>query len=175
MVSIAVSNGYGRPFDDIDPDNLSTMVFFNYASGFMVLLSAIWSKTSFGITILRISDGWTRRLVWFSIITVNAVLGVSAAFQWVQCWPSEKLWKPEVDGVCWPSSIVITYDTFSSCEYLFSPVLHVRSLISSPLAIGYSGAMDLVLTLLPWAVVWKKAIQKKEKIGVLLAMSMGIL
>ena len=175
MVSIAVSNGYGRPFDDIDPENLSTMVFFNYASGFMVLLAAVWSKTSFGFTILRISDGWTRRLVWFSIISVNAVMGVSAAFQWVQCWPSEKLWKPEVDGICWPSSIVITYDTFSSCECSFCLAHQVHSLMSFPPSIGYSGAMDIVLALLPWSIVWKKAVQKKEKIGVLLAMSMGIL
>lgn len=126
---MAVSNGYGRPFDDIDPDNLSTMAFFNYAYGFMVLLAAVWSKTSFAVTLLRISDGWTKRLVWFSIITVNAVMGVSAAFQWLQCWPSEKLWKPEVDGACWPSTIVITYNTFSSCERRLNLVYQLLSLM----------------------------------------------
>ncbi len=35
--------------------------------------------------------------------------------------------------------------------------------------------MDIVLALLPWKIVWKVAIDKKEKIGALFAMSMGVL
>lgn len=35
--------------------------------------------------------------------------------------------------------------------------------------------MDIVLALLPWSVVWKLQMQKKEKIEVAVAMSMGVL
>ena len=35
--------------------------------------------------------------------------------------------------------------------------------------------MDIVLALLPWAVIWTAAINKREKIGALFAMSLGIL
>jgi hypothetical protein len=41
--------------------------------------------------------------------------------------------------------------------------------------IAYSGAMDLVLALLPWTVILKLQMKMKEKIGVALAMSMGVL
>jgi hypothetical protein len=43
------------------------------------------------------------------------------------------------------------------------------------LGAGYSGIMDLVLALLPWTVIWKLQMKRKEKIGVALAMSMGVL
>ena len=35
--------------------------------------------------------------------------------------------------------------------------------------------MDIVLALLPWKIIWNVAINKKEKVGVLFAMSMGVL
>ncbi len=35
--------------------------------------------------------------------------------------------------------------------------------------------MDFVLALLPWKLIWKLQMKRKEKVGVALAMSMGIL
>lgn len=35
--------------------------------------------------------------------------------------------------------------------------------------------MDIVLALLPWKMLWQLPMNKKEKIGALAAMSMGIL
>ncbi len=40
---------------------------------------------------------------------------------------------------------------------------------------GYSGIMDFVLALLPWKVIWKLQMKRKEKVGIALAMSMGVL
>lgn len=35
--------------------------------------------------------------------------------------------------------------------------------------------MDFFLALLPWKVIWKLQMKRKEKVGVALAMSMGVL
>lgn len=35
--------------------------------------------------------------------------------------------------------------------------------------------MEFVLAMLPWRVIWKLQMKRKEKFGVALAMSMGIL
>jgi hypothetical protein len=40
---------------------------------------------------------------------------------------------------------------------------------------AYSGVMDIFLALLPWPIIWKLQMKRKEKIGVALAMSMGVL
>ena len=34
--------------------------------------------------------------------------------------------------------------------------------------------MDIVLALLPWTIIWKLTMQRMEKIGVAVGMSMGI-
>jgi hypothetical protein len=39
----------------------------------------------------------------------------------------------------------------------------------------YSGILDIVLALLPWKMIWKVTIDKREKLGALVAMSMGVL
>jgi len=38
-----------------------------------------------------------------------------------------------------------------------------------------SAALDIALSFLPWKIVWALQMQKKEKLGVAFAMSMGIL
>jgi len=35
--------------------------------------------------------------------------------------------------------------------------------------------MDVLLSMLPWKIIWHLRMTKKEKIGVLVAMSMGVL
>jgi len=39
--------------------------------------------------------------------------------------------------------------------------------------LGYSALMDFVLSILPWKLVWKLQMKKKEKFGVAAAMSLG--
>ena len=40
---------------------------------------------------------------------------------------------------------------------------------------AYSGVMDLVLAIIPWGIIMRLHMHTKEKIGVALAMSMGVL
>jgi hypothetical protein len=35
--------------------------------------------------------------------------------------------------------------------------------------------MDIVLAVVPWKIIWSLTMNKKEKFGVLVAMSMGVL
>ncbi len=41
--------------------------------------------------------------------------------------------------------------------------------------IVYSGILDIVLAILPWKIIWNVIINKREKVGALVAMSMGVL
>ena len=86
---------------------------------FCSIIAAVWSKSSFAITLLPISDGWTRRTVWFILISVNIVFGVNATIQLVQCWPPEKIWHQTIPGTCWISpGFVRGYNTFVAGEFL---------------------------------------------------------
>ncbi|KAK4203218.1 hypothetical protein QBC40DRAFT_29529 [Triangularia verruculosa] len=153
FVSVSVTYGFGRSLSLFNFDNLNIYLLYCNLAGTFSILAALWSKTSFAITILRISDGWMKWLVWFIIVTVNLSLGVAIALTWGQCTPIAKIWQPMLEGECWPKFYQIRYNIFTAI---------------------YSGAMDIVLALLPWRIIWKLTMNKKEKFGVLVAMSMGV-
>ncbi|KAK0638990.1 hypothetical protein B0T16DRAFT_338091 [Cercophora newfieldiana] len=159
MVSIAlqtagVHHGLGRPYHTMDDDRLVTMGVLSISAGFGSILATSWSKTSFALSLLRISTtGRVRIAVWVIIISTNLVFGALGLMQWIQCWPFAKLWNSKMEGSCWPSYIFQGYGAFAS---------------------AFSGLADITLAILPWKIVWAVAINKKDKIGALLAMSMGV-
>ncbi|KAK0648575.1 hypothetical protein B0T16DRAFT_325546 [Cercophora newfieldiana] len=152
-VSVAINMGFGRPLSQFNMKLLNEFLLITNIAGSFSILAACWSKTSFAITVLRISSGWVKMLIWFIIITVNLSLGAAVAITWGQCTPIEKTWQPNLDGQCWPKDIQIWYNIFTAI---------------------YSGTMDIVLAIIPWKVIWTLTMNKKEKFGVLVAMSMGI-
>ncbi|KAK4141850.1 uncharacterized protein C8A04DRAFT_30542 [Dichotomopilus funicola] len=111
-----------------------------------------WTKTAFAVTLLRLTMGKTKAFVWFLIITLNIALGFSAMAPWIQCQPVAKRWHIELEGQCWSPDVVI--HTF---------------MVTSALSSLY----DFILALLPWTFLYTLTLRKKEKVGILVAMSMG--
>ncbi|KAK1756994.1 hypothetical protein QBC47DRAFT_451496 [Echria macrotheca] len=153
LTTVCVSLGAGKHTWDFPIENLSEMIRVYAVAGTFGICASIWSKTSFALTILRLTDGWLRKFVWFLIISMNVFMGVTALMNWIHCWPVHKLWDFSVEGTCWPDHIVVEYDIFSA---------------------AYSGVMDVVLAMIPWKLIWGLQMRKQEKIGVIVAMSMGI-
>ncbi|KAH8884074.1 putative integral membrane protein [Thozetella sp. PMI_491] len=156
LLSAMTGLGYGLHVWDIDIFNLEKMgqVFLLICvTGTFSITAAIWSKTSFAFTMLRLTHGWQRALVWFIIVTGNIAMGVSAILPWVQCSPINRQWDLTVEGTCLDPHPWVYYNIFSA---------------------AYSAVMDLTLSILPWAIVWKLQMKRTEKIGIALAMSMGI-
>ncbi|SPO04716.1 uncharacterized protein DNG_07401 [Cephalotrichum gorgonifer] len=136
LLARSVDFGTGLHFEDMVLENIPIVAEYSFAAGFATILGQAWSKTSFGLTILRISDGWMRWLVLFIIISMNLVLTTNAILLYAQCTPIRRLF--------------------------------------DELAEVYSGVGDIVLAMLPWKIVWKAKLFKREKIGVLVAMSLGV-
>lgn len=115
MLTAGTKYGIGLHFEDMDYTNMPTIAWISIGAGFSTILGTTWSKTSFAITLLRLaSSRWMRWLIWFIIISVNLVLGFSAAVMWIQCWPVAKLWIYDLPGSCWPAYVVQNYMTFAS-------------------------------------------------------------
>jgi hypothetical protein len=79
-------------------------------------LAAVWSKTSFAITLLRITQDWTKMAVWCIIISMNVAMGLTALFIWIQCTPIQKSWDPFIEGSCYSIEFIIQFNTFSAGE-----------------------------------------------------------
>ncbi|KAK0655011.1 hypothetical protein B0T16DRAFT_396037 [Cercophora newfieldiana] len=95
-----------------------------------------------------------RRMIWFIIVSLNGILGTAMLFMWVKCRPFAKIWDESLEGGwCIEPAKVITLYQWSA---------------------GYSGAMDIVLALCPWVLLWNLSMLKREKVGVAICMSMGV-
>jgi hypothetical protein len=147
--------GYGLHIWDFDVmNNMPPLLVIVNVAGTFSVTAAIWSKTSFGITLLHLTNGWVKKTVLFIIISMNIAMGLSALFPWVNCTPLRKAWDMFAEGTCWAPEVTVRYNIFSGV---------------------YSACSDIALALLPWQFISGLQMKKKEKIGVGVAMSMGIL
>jgi len=153
LVSLSVSKGLGKHVQDVPLENMSELGLMGNLTGTFSILAAVWSKTSFALTLLRLMPGRMGLLIWTIIASINIFMGLNALFMWIRCSPSSKTWNPFAPGTCWEPHVYTSYGMFAA---------------------GYSGIMDFVLALLPWKVIWKLQMKRKEKVGVAVAMSMGI-
>ncbi|KAI0837562.1 hypothetical protein F5Y06DRAFT_270757 [Hypoxylon sp. FL0890] len=156
LVSINVAAGFGKRTEDViaenGPENIVPITLKETIVGFLMTLSAAWSKTSFAVTLLRITKGQIKTLLWMIIITMNVFMTVGALSLFFQCSPVAKSWDQDIPGACW----------------------HEFNTIAGMFSSGYSALMDFVLALLPWPLILHLKMKTKEKIGVAVAMSMGI-
>jgi hypothetical protein len=117
--SVCVTLDYGKNLYDMDPENLPQMPFIAVFAGFFSVLAAAWSKTSFAVTLLRLAQGWMKAVIWFLIITMNAIMGTAMLFMWIKCRPFAKIWDDSIEGWCIdPNKIVVLYQ-WSAGEHLF--------------------------------------------------------
>lgn len=151
---VSVGLGSHGGSSNIDPSSLQLGVVI---STIFSALGAAWSKTSFALTLLRITREGSRLVywgIWFVIITMNLVLAFNAIIGFIWCDPPQAAWNSEINGNCWDRAVVVHYTVFGA---------------------AYSAAMDFMLAMVPWFVIMKLSMRKKEKLGVVLCMSLGIL
>jgi hypothetical protein len=174
IVTYSVGLGIGKHIDKVNPINFPTLgLTGNIISAFSIL-AATWSKTSFAITLLRITQGGTKAFIWFVIISINLAMDASALFQWIRCDPVQKTWLVDIPGTCWDPRVAVYYGVFAG-SMTIAPLQRAIVLKWLKIALVYSGVMDITLSFLPWTVLWGLQMKPKEKLGIGLAMSMGVL
>ncbi|KAK4235979.1 hypothetical protein C8A03DRAFT_36166 [Achaetomium macrosporum] len=140
--------GLGKHVADItDMTLLPKLLYLLPIGQFFAVLSVAVSKSSFIITLLRlVTQPWQKAALWFMLATINASMLSISIVQFFQCAV------PPTPG-CVAGDAVIGLGVFAA---------------------GYSAAMDLVLTAFPTVVIWNLQMKKREKIGVIASMSLGV-
>ncbi|KAK4184214.1 hypothetical protein QBC35DRAFT_392186 [Podospora australis] len=113
----------------------------------LLILANLMGKISFAVTLLRIPERWMRVCVWFILVTLASTLVMSVVLVWVSCVDRR------LAGRCVDKEVSTGYNIFSCV---------------------YSAVMDVALAFLPWKFLWALQMSTKEKMGVVVAMSMGI-
>ncbi|RMZ70958.1 integral membrane [Pyrenophora seminiperda CCB06] len=146
--------GFGKHIADIDPANLVTIALGSSIAASISCFASTFSKISFGVTLLRLTTGYVRAFVWFCIGTLFLIMLPSAMSMWFACQPVAKAWNSSIPGTCMDAGRAVYYGIFNA---------------------AWCAAADFALALLPWYLIWGLSLRLSEKIGVGIAMSMGIL
>ncbi|KAH7122107.1 hypothetical protein B0J13DRAFT_680257 [Dactylonectria estremocensis] len=153
VTMVNMSGGFGKHIYDLSPEDVSNIILRIAICTTLNIMSLMASKTSFALTILRLASGFTIFVVWFIIVSTNTSLSVSLLLNYFRCWPPKKSWRSDITGTCMSPAAYTGYKSFAA---------------------AYSGIMDIALALIPWTIIWKASLRKKEMAGVAFAMSLGI-
>lgn len=111
--------GYGMHSYDVPVENWKYLGILGAITGTTSVLHVLFSKVSFAVTLLRLTDGWLRQLIWFIIITLTLGQMSSSFMFWLRCTPAEATWNPHIkEKKCWDSNAFLTYSIAGGSEYL---------------------------------------------------------
>jgi hypothetical protein len=95
----------GRHSWDLQITDLAKFIILLSSRATLTLTAAGWTKMAFAATLLRLTEGFTKRFVWFIIISLNVTTIISALVPWIQCEPIAKTWDPTLPGTCWAPKV----------------------------------------------------------------------
>ncbi|KAF6832375.1 hypothetical protein CPLU01_06200 [Colletotrichum plurivorum] len=151
--SYIVSLGFGRHIWTISDDNRREINLFTILVATFGIIATTLSKSSFALTLYRIvTNRWTRYFLIFVIVSINLTMNLVWIFGFAKCTPLAKVWDGSVPGVCWDRTRLVRYQLFAAY---------------------YSAILDFVLAFLPWPILMRATMRRRERLGVAIAMSLG--
>jgi hypothetical protein len=102
---VRIKQGYGKHIEFVDPAVLPSMFLLGKVSSTFSIGAIVLSKTSFSLTLLRITDGYVRHFIWFVIVSMNLTMTLNLVTVWLRC----------EDEAC--ESSALGYNIFSSGEF----------------------------------------------------------
>lgn len=118
------------------------------------LIGQAWTKTAFGVTLLRMTTKKQQWVLWFCIVSMNLFMFVKILFQWAQIC--------DKDGYqqYWRLNFCINWRVREE----FKEGGNVYNII-----------MDFVFAMFPWLITRKLEMRRAEKIGLCATMSLGMI
>ncbi|KAI0443882.1 hypothetical protein F4803DRAFT_549631 [Xylaria telfairii] len=132
----------------------SSIILTGSLMGLFNSLALAFSKTSLGITFIRLTTGWWKSSLGLSIFVIDILFAIQGWSYWIQ----------DCDGPPEPFRVQNTREGCISFESIRSLRLTVQIL---------SCALDAYFTILPWKIVRSLELKRFEKIGLAIAMSFG--
>ncbi|KAI1351445.1 hypothetical protein F5Y01DRAFT_283172 [Xylaria sp. FL0043] len=152
FITSSITLGFADPNAVIGPSAARQLQIHGGVQNVLLSLASDFSKTSFGFTLLRVTEGRMRQLVVMLIVLLNIVYFFTIIFTFFKCEPAIYSWLPK--DTCWSIWTYTKYAIFGG---------------------SISAAVDFIFALVPWFLVKNLNMKKAEKLGVAIAMSFGAL
>jgi hypothetical protein len=177
VIITGTAYGLGSHIETVSQRNLVISLKLLYIGNWFVIWAIAVSKTSFAMTLLAlVVKRWHVWLLWFSIISLNVIMGVDALMQFTQCTPVDRTWDLSVPGSCWDTRIVINYTIFAGGNS--DPIVFLTAMDDSAdkfTTAAWSAFLDFLLAMVPWLLFRDMKMMAAEKAGLIVAMSLGLL
>ncbi|KAK9415237.1 putative Integral membrane protein pth11 [Seiridium unicorne] len=157
VVFITISGyfGFGQSMEEIQIlDNVVHAVLFEAIGQTFAVVGMAIAKWSLGLFLLRlVTNTWHKVAIWTAMsVLMGASISVCFVF-WLQCSPPAYLWDKRVEG--------------GRCEVNSTPV----SMLLCILCV----LVDFFFALFPWLFIWNLQMNKREKLVILVSMSLGVI
>lgn len=119
VITVAADKGLGRHIEYVaqHPQNVIDVALFSFVSQPLVLMSCALGKTSFALTLIRVSaQQWVVALLWFLIISINFLHILISIFVFARCQDPRHLWNPAIPSSCWPPHVFNDLSLFVGCK-----------------------------------------------------------
>lgn len=114
FITSSISLGFTSPTGPQNPEDALQLQIHGGVQNVFFALATVMSKTSFGITLLRVTEGRMKMLVLFLTVTMNVAQFLYIIFTFLKCKPEVYSW---IKGPgCWSMETYINYGIFAGGE-----------------------------------------------------------
>ncbi|KAI0206270.1 hypothetical protein F4808DRAFT_112914 [Astrocystis sublimbata] len=150
FITSSIMLGFATPNAVLSPAASRQLQIHGGVQNVLFSLGSDLSKTSFGFTLSRVTEGRLKHIVIFLIVTLNIVYFLTIIFTFLKCSPAIYSWLPP--DTCWSLWTYIKFAIFGG---------------------AYSAIVDFAFAIIPWFLVKDLNMKRAEKLGVAIAMSFG--
>ncbi|KAI1259792.1 hypothetical protein F5Y18DRAFT_432924 [Xylariaceae sp. FL1019] len=150
LITSGITLGFADPNAVIGPEAARQLQIHGGVQQVVFSLASDLSKTSFGLTLIRVVSGKTKILIIVAMVLLNIIYFLTIIFTFFKCSPALYCWLPA--DTCWSLWTYIKFLIFAG---------------------AYSAAFDFLFALIPWFLVKDLQMRRAEKLGVAVAMSFG--
>ncbi|CAN9454907.1 unnamed protein product [Alternaria alternata] len=118
------------------------------------LINQSLTKSAFAVTLLKLTKNWGQWILWFIIGSMNAYMVAKVVLQWAK--------------ICEKPSYDVWYRLDFCLDGKFRDDFKEGGNV-------YNIIMDFILAVFPWVITWNLDMRRVEKVGLCVAMSLGML
>ncbi|KAF5870620.1 uncharacterized protein Bfra_010009 [Botrytis fragariae] len=151
----ATTQGFGQHSSDLTIEAFANATRSEIIGQTFCIIGIATSKASASVFLLRLAVvEWHKWILYFTMFAVTGIAVICALFDFIRCDPIAHVWNPYIPAKCWVST-----EQFTAIS----------------ITVGVtSAAADFILAALPWIILWKLNMKKKEKVLITSSMSLGI-
>ncbi|KAF7891325.1 uncharacterized protein EAF02_001650 [Botrytis sinoallii] len=151
----ATTQGFGQHSSDLTIEAFANATRSEIIGQTFCIIGIATSKASASVFLLRLAVvEWHKWILYITMFAVTGIAVICALFDFIRCDPIAHVWNPYIPAKCWVST-----EQFTAISITVG---------------GTSAAADFILAALPWIILWKLNMKKKEKVLITSSMSLGI-